>query len=292
MIITDQRILQNVKVIPPRTNVLNFRIEQDGTIQAFDIYLSAPLTGFGSLYFGVRLNGVNLFASYPADYINIVNDSDHGEKTGLSVDVVKGDIISLDVLGNARSDIGAVLTFMAHISTPVQITEKIWIPTVGVNGTTPGPVFDLPASNAPTPIDVTGTNIHKGALSFADSGLQTAQLTLLLPSFWTGAISLKYIWYTTATSGNCKWFAWTAFTGTGATATDDPSFNSSQNVITAAPGTGSRITNSIISALTLTGSAAGSLFHLKIGRDGTDGSDTIGAAAIVIGVELTISRLA
>jgi hypothetical protein len=168
--------------------------------------------------------------------------------------------------------------------------EKIWIPAAGTNGTTPAPVWDLPASGAPTATDVTGTNIHKGVLSFADSGLQTAQMTLLLPSDWSGAIDIKLIWYTTATSGNCKWQVSTAFTDTGASATDDPSFNTAQTVTTAAPGAGSRITSSSIASLTLTGSAAGALMHIKVGRDGTDGSDTIGAAALFVGAEITMRR--
>jgi len=168
--------------------------------------------------------------------------------------------------------------------------EKIWIPAAGTNGTTPAPVWDLPSSGAPTATDVTGTNIHKGVLSFADSGLQTAQMTLLLPGDWSGALDIKILWYTTATSGNCKWQVSTAFTDTGASATDDPSFNTAQTVTTAAPGTGSRITSSSITGLTNTGSAAGALMHIKVGRDGTDGSDTIGAAALFIGAEITMRR--
>ena len=115
MLITDQRIIQGLKVIPPMVNVLNFRAEQDGELQEIDIYLSAPLGGFGDLYFGIRVNGVNIFASYPADYINIAVGSDHGNKSGLTVALLKGDVVSLDVLGTSRENIGAVLTLMCRI---------------------------------------------------------------------------------------------------------------------------------------------------------------------------------
>jgi len=168
--------------------------------------------------------------------------------------------------------------------------ERIWLPAAGNNGATAATMWDLPASNAPTPTVVTGSNIHKGVLSFADSGAQTCQTTLLLPADWTGNIDAKIIWRTSATSGNCKWFIYTAFTDIGATATDDPAFNSAQTVTTAAPGTTLRITNSAQTSLTTTGSGAGYLFHLKIGRDGTDGSDTIAASAEMIGVELVWRR--
>lgn len=172
----------------------------------------------------------------------------------------------------------------------ITVVEKVWMPAAGVNGATAAPFWDLPASNAPTATDVAGTNVHKAVLSFADSGAQTAQTTLLLPADWTGNLDAKIIWYTTATSGNCKWFLYTSFTDIGAASTDDNAYNAAQTVTTAAPGTGSRITSSSISTLTTTGSGAGYLMHLKIGRDGTDGSDTIAAAALLVGVELTMRR--
>ncbi len=168
--------------------------------------------------------------------------------------------------------------------------EKLWLPAAGVSGTTAGPCWDLPAATPAVAVAVAGTNVNKGALKFVDTGNSYAEQTILLPSDWVGAIDAKIIWYTTATTGNCKWSLATTFTDIGAAATDDAAYNAAQTVTTAAPGTGSRIQNSAITSLTLTGSGAGFLMHIKISRDGTDGSDTIAADAFLVGVELTLRR--
>lgn len=170
------------------------------------------------------------------------------------------------------------------------IPEKIFLPAAGVSGSTPAPFWDLPASSAPVATNVVGSNVHKGVLSFPDSGNSYAEMTLLLPDDWTGAIDAKIIWYTTATSGNCKWFLATSFGNTNASETDDNAYNTAQTVTTPAPGTANRVTSSSITSLTATGAGAGDLMHLKISRDGTDSNDTIGAAALLVGVELTIRR--
>jgi hypothetical protein len=170
------------------------------------------------------------------------------------------------------------------------ISEKQWLPAAGVSGATGAPMWDLPASAAPTPTVVTGTHVNFGTLSFADAGAASAQITLKLPGDWTGAIDAKILWRTSATSGNCKWNLATSFTAIGGTEVADNAFNAAQSVTTAAPGTANRVQESDISSLTTTGASAGELMHLKISRDGTDGSDTIAAAAQLIGVEITWRR--
>jgi hypothetical protein len=170
------------------------------------------------------------------------------------------------------------------------ISEKQWLPAAGVSGATGAPMWDLPASNAPTATVITGSNVNFGTLSFPDSGASSAQITLKLPGDWSGAIDAKILWKTSATSGNCKWNLATSFTAIGGTEVADNAFNSAQNVTTAAPGTANRIQESDIASLTTTGASAGELMHLKISRDGTDGSDTIAAAAELVGVEITWRR--
>ncbi|HNC59266.1 MAG TPA: hypothetical protein PLP33_27815 [Leptospiraceae bacterium] len=169
--------------------------------------------------------------------------------------------------------------------------EKIWIPAAGVNGTTVGTMWDLPTSSPATPTASNGSNVHKGVLRFADTGGElSAQTTMYLPSDFTGAIDVNIIWLTSATSGNCKWNVATAFTACDSTATDDPSFNSPSTVTTAAAGVANRITTSSITGVVATNSGANKLMHLKISRNGGDVSDTITAAADLIGVEVTIRR--
>ncbi len=169
--------------------------------------------------------------------------------------------------------------------------EKTWLPTAGVNGTTVGTIWDLPSTSPAVAVAVNGTNIHKGVLQFAHTGGSlSAQTTLYLPSDFTGNIDANIIWYSAGTSGNCKWSLATAFTACDATATDDPSFNTASTVTTAVPGTANRIQTSTITSVTATGSGANKLMHLKISRDGSDGSDTLESAVNLVGVEITIRR--
>jgi hypothetical protein len=172
---------------------------------------------------------------------------------------------------------------------------KRFYPAAGCNNATAGPVWDLPTTLAAVPACVTGTNIQKGVLDFADTGgLLNAQITDALPADWTttGGLDAIVYWTTTATTGNGKWSVSTICTDVAASATDDPAFNTANTVTTAAPGTASRVQTSAITGLTTTSCTTGTkmLLHLKVARDGGDASDTIGATARFIGMELTFRR--
>jgi len=173
------------------------------------------------------------------------------------------------------------------LSVPAGAALKAWLPAAGCNNATAGTFWDLPTSTPAAAACVTGTNTQKGVLDFADtSGGFSAQNGVLLPSDWSGTLNARIIWFTTATSGNVKWSLSTICTAVGATETDDPSFNTASTVTTAAPGTANRLQTSSISSVTVTGCAAGELLHLKLFRDGNDGSDTISATARLVGVEI------
>lgn len=168
---------------------------------------------------------------------------------------------------------------------------KVWLPAAGCQGSTAGSFWDLPASTPAVAACVTGTNTQKGVLQYADTtGGFSAQNTLILPADFTGAIDARIIWRTSATTGNAKWSLSTICTDVAASATDDPAFNTASTVTTAAPGTTLRIQSSSITGVTATGCSAGNLLHVKLFRDGNDGSDTISASADFIGLELTIRR--
>lgn len=168
---------------------------------------------------------------------------------------------------------------------------KVWLPTAGCNNATAGAFWDLPTATPAVAACVTGTNIQKGVLQYADTtGGFSAQTTLILPADFSGAIDARIIWRTSATTGNAKFSLSTICTDVAATATDDPAFNTASTVTTAAPGTTLRIQSSSITGVTATGCVAGNLLHLKLFRDGNDGSDTISASLDVLGVELTFRR--
>lgn len=175
----------------------------------------------------------------------------------------------------------------------VTVPDWAWLPGGGCQNTTAIGFWDLPTSTPAVAACVTGSNTQKGVLDFADtSGGFSAQNELMLPANFTGTVDADIYWFTTATSGNAKWSLSTVCTPVGATATDDPSYNTASTVTTAAPGTANRLQTSTITTLTITGCSASTkqFLHLKLFRDGNDGSDTLGATARFLGLGLTIRR--
>ena len=135
--------------------------------------------------------------------------------------------------------------------------------------------------------------MQKGTLAFPDSdGAYSAQQTLLLPSDWTGTIDAKINWFSAITTGDVFWQVSTLCVADGEL--DDgvsPAFATASTVPDTAKGTTLQTNNAAITTVTVTGCAAGELMHLKIMRDRTDASDTLGASsAQLIGVELTLRR--
>lgn len=200
------------------------------------------------------------------------------------------------LVGKATSDVLTNKTLDAEgtgnvISMPIK--RMYW--AAGCQNTTASPVWDLPVSTPAVATCITGTNIQKGVLAYADTtGGFSAQISDLLPSDWTttGGLDAKIIWNTAATSGNVKWYLSTICTDIAATATDDPAFNTANSGTTAAPGTTLRLQTTNITALTTTSctTATPMILHLKLFRDGNDAADTIAATANVLGVELTFRR--
>lgn len=149
------------------------------------------------------------------------------------------------------------------------------------------------ATDAPTPTcrDSSPTNSIGGVLDFDDAATEYIYRTLLLPSDWTGAIALVFVWDTSAITGNVVWQAQTFCNAVGE-AVDESGFtyNTANTVTDAAQGTTFRLNTATISSLTTTGCAAGELFHLKVFRNPANASDTIAATASLHGVEMTARR--
>jgi hypothetical protein len=168
-----------------------------------------------------------------------------------------------------------------------------WFVSAGCDNATAGPVWDLPTANAPTPACVTGSNIQKGVLTFADSAEQTAQLSMRLPADWTGAVDAT-VFFTSATTTNTQTEIWKLYTACraptgGSGATDDPAFNTAQSLTytLGASEVASALRKVSQTGVTMTGCTAGDLWHIKIGRDNND-TDT--ASMNLIGVEVVYRR--
>lgn len=179
---------------------------------------------------------------------------------------------------------------ISYASNTITTTEKVWLQAAGCNNATAASFWDLPTANAPTPTCVTGSNTQKSYLDFPDAdGAYSAQYELAVPSGWTGTLAAKIKWLSAITTGNVFWQVSTICVADAET--DDPAFNTASSVADAAKGTTNQTNDAAIASVTVTGCAAGELMHIKIMRDRTDGSDTLGAsAARLVGVELTLIR--
>ncbi len=176
-----------------------------------------------------------------------------------------------------------------HATLPV----KVWIPAAGTNNTSAASIYDLPASNAPV-ANAYGTSPNKfGALDFADgASALTSQFAIRLPDDWsnTGGIDIRFIWFSGSTSTNSV--VWTVATASVADGEDvlAPTFNATQTVAKANNATANTRNSATITGVTTTGMAAGELAIFRVGRDPTNGSDTLAATASLIGVEITYRR--
>lgn len=157
----------------------------------------------------------------------------------------------------------------------------------GCNNATAGTAWDLPSSSAATPACVTGTNVQKGVLTFADG--QFAQNTFVLPADWSGAVDAKLVLAGggSDTSGTVIPTIATSCTATGGSETDDQSWNTAQSMSTITLATAAnRVWASTLTSITMTGCSAGELLHIRMGR----ATDTASSAAQYILLELTMRR--
>lgn len=170
------------------------------------------------------------------------------------------------------------------------IPKRVWFPAAGCNNATAGSIWDLPTANAPAAACVTGTNTQKGVLDFDATTDESAQVTLLLPSTWTGAIDANVLWLSGTTTGSVAWCI--QLISSADAETDDPAFPAQATgncVSDAAKGTANQLNVAALTGITATGVAAGELLHIQISRDPNETStrtDDHAADARLVGVEL------
>ena len=174
----------------------------------------------------------------------------------------------------------------------ITVPRRIWLPAAGCNNATAGSIWDLPTANAPEAQCKTGTNTQKGVLAFDATTDESAQISYLLPSTWTGTVDARIFWYSATTTSPVAWCVQLVSTATGET--DDPAFPAQATgncVSSAAAGTTLQMNIGTITGATITGVAASELLHIRVSRDPDETStrtDTSATDAFLIGVELTI----
>jgi hypothetical protein len=161
------------------------------------------------------------------------------------------------------------------------------IPAANCNNATAAAGWSLPASGAPTAACRTGTNTNGGVLQFAASN--TAQFQVELPGDYdsTGTVYAK-IYLTQGANTTSGQTIIMQLQTACASATDDPAFNTAQAFSTATTvGTAQTAFTPTLSAVTMTGCAAGNPLNIKVSRSG---SDTASTSPNVYFVTLTIPR--
>lgn len=168
-----------------------------------------------------------------------------------------------------------------------------WFTAAGCNVSSAGPGFDIPATNGPTAACY-GTDPQRfGGLDFVDgANALTSQVSFRLPDDWDSgqAIDLKGVWFSSSTSTNNAVF--TIATKCVAAGEDliAPTFNAAQTVTDANLSTANALNEFTQASVTTTGCAAGEMLFVRIGRDPTNGSDTLAATVVITGASLTIRR--
>jgi len=194
------------------------------------------------------------------------------------------------LVGKATTDILTGKTIdVEGTGNVITTVSKVWIPAATcVTATATLNWDDDPAVAEPAAACVAGTNITKGLADFSDAATNAMQMPLMLPADFTGNIDVLIKWLSTAITGNVKWQVATICVADAET--DDPAFTAASTVTDTTKGTASQLNDAAITALTITGCAAGELMHLRVLRDPADAADTLGATARLYGVELTMRR--
>lgn len=170
----------------------------------------------------------------------------------------------------------------------ITLPFKQYVKACVTEGGSYNPYWDTAATNAPTATDEFGTNTNLCVESFPDPGPAYMWQHFALPSDWTGAVDVRFIWRTSATTGNVVWTVQGACVAAGGSI--DPVLGNSSSVTSAAQATTNRVSIATLSGVTMTGCSAGNVWFYRIARDGTNASDTLAAAAELLGVEITYRR--
>ena len=194
-----------------------------------------------------------------------------GGVTASSTDTFTNKTIDAEAIGNVIT-LSSISTFAA----------------ANCQGTTAFTAFATPAANAPAATCVTGTNTNYATLDFDAATDESVQYHFPLASDWTGNIDIAFRWRAAATSGDVVWAVQTICVADGETG--DPAFNTASTVTDTAKGTTLQFNDASISAITITGCAAGEELMFKLYRDADAGGDTMTGDAQLIHARFTTRR--
>lgn len=191
----------------------------------------------------------------------------------------------------AGQSIAADTTVLLSKATDTAAGSKIWLQAATCSGTTATLNWDTIATLAPAAscsAGSTNSGLIRGLAAFLKTEVDQIQTHIELPADFTGAVDLKFVWQTAATTGSVVWQAATVCVADAEV--NDAAWNAASTVTDAAKGTTLQTNTASIAGVTATGCAAGELLHLKVFRDPDHASDDLDDTASLIGVEVTTRR--
>jgi hypothetical protein len=157
----------------------------------------------------------------------------------------------------------------------ITITEEHWWDVAACQNATASLVWNVPTANSPAAACDTGTNTQKGYASFDAATDESFEMDWVLPTGFTGAIDVHFIWKAAATSGAVGWCAQLIRVADGSTS--DPAYpaQAAGNCVSdTAKGTTLQENHATISGVTCTSCAARDHVYVRISRDGDGGAAT------------------
>ncbi len=154
----------------------------------------------------------------------------------------------------------------------ITLTEENWFDVVACQDTTAQHIWNTIAATFPAATCDTGSNTQKGYASFDATTDEAIQMDWVLPTGWTGAIDIHFIWKAAATSGAVGWCA--QLIRVADASTSDPAFpaQASGNCVSdTAKGTTLQENHATISGVTCTSCAARDHVYVRVSRNGDGG---------------------
>lgn len=157
----------------------------------------------------------------------------------------------------------------------ITVTEEDWWDSAACQNATAQLIWNEPTANAPAAACDTGANTQKGYASFDATTDESFQTDWVLPTGFTGAIDIHFIWKAAATSGAVGWCA--QLIRVADTSTSDPAFpaQAAGNCVSdTAKGTTLQENHATITGVTCTSCAARDHVYVRISRDANGGAVT------------------
>lgn len=245
------------------------------------------IDGANSLANAVRIgNGTDYWAIYrdPTTGLNfncvvssVENDCDYIRKlgSGKKYAIKNSSGSEIFTVTNATNAITNASLDTEGSGNIITMQEESWWDVAACQNTTAMLVWDYATTNFPAATCDTGSNTQKAYASFDDTTDEAFETSWVLPTGFTGAVDIKFVWKAAATSGAVGWCAQLIRVPDGSTS--DPAYpaQASGNCVSdTAKGTTLQENLATVTGVTCTSCSSGDHVYVRISRDANGGAVT------------------